>query len=179
VIELSRYDLETLRKDEELILYRARSRDDGTQILVLSLAAEYPSAESLKRLEHEYLLREELDATWAVRPTEIARDWERTVVLLEDPGGEPLDRLLGKPLELGFSLRLGIGLSKAIDRLHQRGIIHKHSKPANVLVNSVTGQCWLTGLVSLRGFRVSARLQNLPSLLPGHSLTWHPSKPGA
>jgi len=37
-------------------------------------------------------------------------------------------------------LSLAIGLSTAIGRLHQRGIIHKHIKPANVLVNSVTGR---------------------------------------
>ena len=152
MIELSRYVLEALRKDEEVILYRARNKEDGTQLLVLSPVAQNPTPETLKRLEQEYLLREELDPTWAARPTEITRGWERTVVLLEDPGGVPLDRLLGKPLELGFSLRLGIALSKAIDRLHQRGIIHKDIKPANVLVNSVSGQCWLSG------FGIASRL---------------------
>jgi PAS domain S-box-containing protein len=152
VIELSRYTLETLRQDEEFILYRARSRDDGTQALVLSLAAEYPRPESLKRLEHEYLLREELDPAWAVPAIAMARDRERTVVLLKDPGGVPLDRLLGQPLDVAFSLRLAIGLANAIDRLHRHGIIHKDIKPANVLVNSVTGQCWLSG------FGIASRL---------------------
>jgi PAS domain S-box-containing protein len=152
VIELSRYALETLRQDEEFILYRARSRNDGTQILVLSLVAEYPRPECLKRLEHEYLLREELDPTWAAPAIAMARDRERTVVLLKDPGGVPLDRLLGQPLDVAFSLRLAIGLSNAIDRLHRHGIIHKDIKPANVLVNTVTGQCWLTG------FGIASRL---------------------
>jgi serine/threonine protein kinase len=41
---------------------------------------------------------------------------------------------------------MAIGLAIAIDRLHQDGIIHKDIKPANVLANSVTGQCWLTGI---------------------------------
>jgi serine/threonine protein kinase len=100
----------------------------------------------------EYSLKEELDATWAAQPIAMARHWDRAVLVLEDPGGAPLDQLCNLPLDLAFSLRLAIGLSRAIDHLHQRGIIHKDIKPANVLVNSVTGQCWL------RGFAIASRL---------------------
>ena len=49
-------------------------------------------------------------------------------------------------------LRLAIGLSTAIHHLHQHGVIHKDIKPANVLVNPVTGQIWLTG------FGIASRL---------------------
>jgi len=145
VIELSKYVFEALRKDKEFILYRGRIEDDASQILVLSPVVEYPAPESLKRLEYEYSLREELDLAWAARPMAIARHWDRTVLALEDPGGVPLDQLLGQPLDLAFSLLVAIGLATAIDRLHQHGIIHKDIKPANVLVNSATGQCWLMG----------------------------------
>ena len=100
MIELSRYVFEALRKDEEFILYRGRSKDDASQVLVLSPVAEYPTPESLKRLEHEYSLREELDPAWAARPIAMARHWDRTVLVLEDPGGVPLDQLLGQPIGL-------------------------------------------------------------------------------
>jgi serine/threonine protein kinase len=181
VIELSRYVLETLRKDEEFILYRGRSQGDPRQaafasygapselgrdavsvfgrneasrsrVLVLSPLAEHPRPESLKRLEHECSLKEELDPAWAARPIAIARHWDRTVLVLEDPGGVPLDQLVGQPLELTSWLHLAIGLTTAIDQLHRRNIIHKDIKPANVVVNSETGQCWLTG------FGIASRL---------------------
>jgi PAS domain S-box-containing protein len=152
VIDLSRYAFEALRKDEEFILYRGRSEDDAVQVLVASPAVEYPAPESLKLLEHAYSLREELDARWAARPIAMARHWDRTVLVMEDPGGVPLDRWLGQPLNVAFSLRLAISLSSAIGHLHQRGIIHKDIKPAHVLVNSDTGQCWL------RGFGIASRL---------------------
>jgi serine/threonine protein kinase len=161
VIDLSRYAFDALRKDEEFILYRGRSKDDGSQVLVLSPLAKYPAPEILKWLEHAYSLREELDPTWAARPIAIARHWDRTVLVLEDPGGVPLDQLLGQPLDLAFSLQLAISLSTAIGPLHRRGVIHKDIKPANVLVNSVTGQCWLRGFLLPR-CHASARLPNLP-----------------
>ena len=122
MIDLSRYVFETLLKDEEFILYRGRSGDDGVRVLVASPAVEYPAPESLKRLEHEYSFREELDPTWAARPIEIARHWDRTVLVSEDPGGVPLDEMLGQPLDVAFALRLAINISNAIDHLHRRVI---------------------------------------------------------
>jgi len=59
VIELSRYVLEALSKDEEFILYRGRSKNDGSGVLVLSPAVDYLAPGSLKRLENTYSLREE------------------------------------------------------------------------------------------------------------------------
>jgi PAS domain S-box-containing protein len=152
VIELSSYVIEPLRKDENYILYRGRSEYDASEILVLSPLAEYAAPEILKRLDHEYSLKLELDPTWATRPIAIARHWDRTVLVLEDPGGVPLDQLLGQPLEMAFALHVAICLSTAIGRLHQRGLIHKDVKPANVLVDSATCQCWLTG------FGIASRL---------------------
>ena len=74
------------------------------------------------------------------------------MLVLTDPGGEPLDRLLGRPMEVAPFLRVAIGLSAALGQLHGRGLIHKDIKPANVLVNSATGQVWLTG------FGIASRL---------------------
>ena len=143
MIDLSRYAFEVLRKEEEFTLYRGRSEDDASRVLLLSPAVEYPRPESLKRLERAYSLRAELDLAWAARPIAIARHWDRPVLVLEDPGGVPLDQLLGQPLDIAFSLRLAVSLSTAIGHLHRRGVVHKDIKPANILVNSDTGQCWL------------------------------------
>jgi PAS domain S-box-containing protein len=152
VIELSTRAFEVLRKDEDFILYRGRSQSDGCQILVLSPVAEHPTPECLHRLEHECSFKEALEPAWSACPIALARESGRIVLELEDPGGVPLDGLLGNPLELSFFLRIAVSLSAAIDRLHERGIIHKDIKPANVLVDSETGRCWL------RGFGIASRL---------------------
>jgi PAS domain S-box-containing protein len=146
VIELSQYTFAVLRTDEELILYRGVSRDDGSAVLMISPVLEYARPECLKRLEHEFSLREELDRKWFALPIAINQHLGRTVLVLEDPGGVPLDHVLGRPVDIEFALGVAVGLASAIDQLHQRGIIHKDIKPANVLVEAATGECWLTGL---------------------------------
>jgi len=83
------------------------------------LATEHPAPLSLYRLAHEFALKNELDGTWAVRPAELVR--ERSMLVFDDPGGEPLERLLGAPLELGRFLRLAIGIAAALGTAHQRG----------------------------------------------------------
>jgi hypothetical protein len=106
--ELSRYVFETLREDGEFAFCRGR-RDDGELPAILSVApvSEHPIQGILERLEHEYALPDELDSDWAARPLTLARRAGRTMLILEDPGGEPLDRLLGQPMELNrFDSRL-------------------------------------------------------------------------
>jgi hypothetical protein len=42
-------------------------------------------------MEHEYSLRAELDLSWAVRPLALSQFNGQTMLVLENPGGEPLD----------------------------------------------------------------------------------------
>jgi PAS domain S-box-containing protein len=103
-------------------------------------------------LEHEYSLKDELDPAWAARPIAITFHWNRPVLVLEDPGGVPLDQLLGQAPDVGSSLRRAISLVTVIGHLHRRRLIHKDVKPANVLVNSATDKTWLMG------FGIASRL---------------------
>jgi hypothetical protein len=64
----------------------------------------------LERLEHEYALRDELDSGWAARPLALFYHDDRMMLVLEDPGGEPLDRLLGQPMDLTLFLRFAVGV---------------------------------------------------------------------
>lgn len=131
-----------------------RRGPDGTPRAVLAVgpAAEQPLPSTLARLAHEYDLRDELDGSWAVRPVELVREHGRTVLLLEDPGGEPLADLLGVPMAVGRFLRLAVSITAALDQLHQRGLIHRDLKPAHILVNDAPGEARLTG------FGIASRL---------------------
>jgi len=137
-----------LWEDGERVFCRGwRPGAEGKRSAVLAVlpAAEHPPPASLDRLAHEYGLKDELDGAWAVRPLDLGREGGRTMLVLEDPGGEPLERLLGAPMEVGSFLRLAIGIAAALGKVHQRGLVHKDIKPANILVNCTDGQVRLTG----------------------------------
>ena len=143
--ELSTYTLESLRKDAESVLYRGQRKADPRHVLVAAPLSKQPAQGTIRRLEHEYALRTELDRSWAILPVALVRHEGRTMLVLEDPGGETLDRLLEGPWELTRLLRIAIGLASALGRLHEHGIIHKDIKPANVMVDRMSDKVLLTG----------------------------------
>jgi len=139
------YRLLPLWEDGERLFCRGVSANKLTTVMAVVLTADYPSSISLDRLAHEFRLRNDLDADWAVRPLRLERDRGRSVLVLGDPGGEPLVRLLDSPMDVGRFLRLAIGSTSALGRAHQAGLIHKDIKPANIVVDCPDGRVRLTG----------------------------------
>jgi PAS domain S-box-containing protein len=148
VNELSGYVFAPLREGD-IALYRGYG--NGLAPILLVAAAE-TSLGCVERLEHEYALKAELDADWAARPIALTHHNDRMTLVLEDPGGVPLDRLLGRPLGVSHFLRIAIPLAGALRRVHERGLIHKDIKPANILLDAASGGVWLTG------FGIASRL---------------------
>jgi predicted ATPase/transcriptional regulator with GAF, ATPase, and Fis domain len=145
--------LEVLWRDADRAFCRLWRNDAETHAFIpIACGTEHPSLESVNRLTHEHDLQSFLDSSWAVRPLELVRERGQTMLVVDYPGGEPLDRLVRQPMEIGQFLRLAVPLSDAVGRLHGCGLIHKDLKPANVLVDPASG------LVRLTGFGIASRL---------------------
>ncbi|WP_037471076.1 PAS domain S-box protein [Sinorhizobium fredii] len=149
---LPTYIVETLWEDEEFILSRRVSNDERFPLLIYAPVSTHPTVEAVARLDHAYALRDELDSAWAARPVALERRDGRSVLLMEDPGGSVLARMIGKAWDLTPFLHVAIGLAVALGRLHSRGLIHKDIKPSNILVNIDSGELWLLG------FGIASRL---------------------
>src|SRR4051794_21843957 len=145
---LSDYVFSSLREGS-IALYRGSGNGLAP---ILLIAAEETSPGCVERLEQEYALKSELDAAWAALPFALTHDNGRMTLVLEDPGGTPLDQLLGCPLDISHFLRIAILLAGALRHVHERGLIHKDIKPANILVESASSNVWLTG------FGIASRL---------------------
>jgi PAS domain S-box-containing protein len=157
-IDLSNYLLEPIRgrQDGAFVVLRGRRTAPGgdpASVLVVMPTEEHPPADRVQMLEHEYALRADVDASWAVLPLALANSEGRTCLVLDDPGGELLARTLGMPMDIGLFLRLSVSLAVALSALHRRGIIHKDLTPAHVIIDEAIGHVWLTG------FRIASHLR--------------------
>ena len=146
---------EILWEDAERAFCRFRSGDaEGHRYAFLPAraAAEHAVLHGVRRLAHEYELKDYLDAEWALRPIELVRQHEKTSLFVEYSGGMPLDHLIRQPMEIERFLRLASAMASTLGQLHRRGLIHKDIKPSNLIVDSAMERVWLTG------FGIASRL---------------------
>jgi PAS domain S-box-containing protein len=134
-----------LFQDGEVILRRGIDQLTRNPILTLSLASDHSSPATLERLSHEYAIRADLDRQWAAIPVALSGDRRKQQLVLADPGGAPLEALLGRPMPIPRFLDYAIGIATAVRQMHDSSVIHKDIKPANILVDSATSRAWLTG----------------------------------
>jgi predicted ATPase/signal transduction histidine kinase len=179
--EHSEYILEPLREEADFNFYRGRELGNEIPVLAVGIAAEQPSPQALRRLEYECSLATELDADWAAQPLRLTRHKARTVLILKDPGGQPLDRFIEqhkeRPIDLTAFLRIAINLTAGIGRAHRRGLIHKDIKPENVLVDD-TGHVWLTGFGFASRLPRERQAPTSPEILAGTLAYMSPEQTG-
>src|SRR5437016_1152617 len=168
-MDLSEYAFELVRSDEALALHRGRSGTPSSRrpILLLTPSSGHPTPATLERLGHEHSLARDLRSAWAAQPVALTEHQGRTTLVLEDPGGEPLDGLLRAPMELGLFLRVAVGLASALRQLHAQGIIHKDVKSANLLVDTATGGVWLMGFGIASRLRRERQAPESPEMIAG------------
>jgi serine/threonine protein kinase len=164
--QLSGYALESLREDREIGLFRARPLDSAQRdrLLVIDVASPSLTPSAAQQIQNEYRLADELESAWALRPHALLSEGGRAIMLVEDPGGQLLQRLLAQPMEPLRGLRIAISLTAALDKVHLQGLIHKDINPANVFVDEADE-------VRLTGFGIASRLQrDRQSPTPPHTI---------
>jgi PAS domain S-box-containing protein len=122
------------------LVYRGIT-DDGLAIVIKMLKQDYPSPQELTRYRQEYQITRSLNLEGVVKAYS-QRDYQRTlIILLEDFGGESLDRWMRShpetfyPMPLATFLRLAIDLTDILGKIHAAHVIHKDINPGNIVLN--------------------------------------------
>ncbi|WP_414517112.1 AAA family ATPase [Nostoc sp. PCC 9305] len=126
------------------LVYRG-IRDDEVAIVVKMLKLDYPSPQELTRYRQEYKITRSLNLEGVIKAYR-QQDYQRTlVILLEDFGGESLEKWMHKrpnifcPMPLSTFLGVAIALTDILGRIHAANVIHKDINPGNIVLNLDTG----------------------------------------
>jgi predicted ATPase/signal transduction histidine kinase len=155
-----RYALgELLHEDTHASIYRAVRCADERAILLKVLAPDHVRARDLARLAHDDEIGRALADVAVVAPLGLTTFEGRPALELEAFPGAPLERLVGAPMPLGELLPIAVRLAGVVAEVHERGVVHKDVKPANILYDRDTGE------VALCSFELATRSAGAPTTL--------------
>src|SRR6266540_2093267 len=88
-------------------------------------------------------------------------------LVVEDSGGQPLDRIGPLPMGTERFLEIAIRVAAAVEDLHRGGIVHRDLKPENILVHPTTLEVKLADLGIATRLPRELKASRPPELIEG------------
>lgn len=122
-------------------IYRGTRSSDDTPVILKVIREEGRNRETLARQQHEHDLLASISSQFVIRTYGLTESDTGPVQVMEDIGGESLDRLYQdqRPDTAELLVILNSLVSGLAD-IHRAGLIHKDINPANVVFNPGTGE---------------------------------------
>ena len=134
-------EAETLYRGARCAVYRAHREDNGSPVILKALRYEPAPDREVARFKREYELTHRLNLPGVIGCYELISGADRHIMVLEDFGGQSLDRLrTAYRIDLLTFLEIAYAASTALAALHERGIIHGNVSPSNIVFNTQNGQ---------------------------------------
>ncbi len=160
------------------LMHHAVRVRDQTPVLLKVFGVRQPHPKEIARLDNEYRIASQLDSIAVVKPIALEVDGGVEMLVLEDFGGQPLERILGKPMPVLAFLDIAIRITTALAEIHRSGVIHKDIKPDNILVNETTGVVKITDFGIATLLPREQPLAVRPSLVEGTLAYMSPEQTG-
>jgi PAS domain S-box-containing protein len=138
---------EKLHEGRSTLVHRAIRSSDGEPVVLKILQGDNILPQTLARFKREFEITHSLnsanreeDVRGVIRGLGYLTFMDRHVIVLEDFGGNSLDRLRGKSWSLDDFLSLALQVVETLGHVHARRIMHKDINPSNIVFNPDTGQ---------------------------------------
>ncbi len=164
--------LETIYQSQRVRVARAIRDLDGKAVVLKSLNGDFPSLRDTTRFKYEFELSERAFGTGIVPVFDLHREGNGLILVMEDVGGIPLlDYWNSTPKTLSIFLNLSVQMTPLLGTLHEKGILHKDIKPANLLVQKETGRVYIIDLDLPPSCNLRSRHPSSPKHWRGHCPT--------
>ncbi|MBP0021737.1 MAG: serine/threonine-protein kinase PknK, partial [Cyanobacteria bacterium SBLK] len=160
--------IQKLHESANSLVYRGHQSDNNRSVILKVLQQSYLSPEKRAWFKQEYETTQNLDIAGVVKAYNLENYQNKWVMVLEDFGGESLNRLIEKsPFPPAQFLPLAIKIVEIIGQVHQQHVIHKDINPSNLVWNQETEQVKLIDFgISTVLSRENTTFRN-PNLLQG------------
>ncbi|MEM6423848.1 MAG: AAA family ATPase [Cyanobacteria bacterium P01_D01_bin.128] len=135
--QLSDYTLiETIYDGARTTVYRALAKSTQQPVVIKVLSQRYPRFSDLLQFRNQYTVAKNLDIPSVVRPLTLESCGNGYALVMEGFMGVDLAQYRQQhPLNLSDILNIALQLTDILHDLHQRRVIHKDIKPANILIH--------------------------------------------
>ncbi|WP_075348655.1 adenylate/guanylate cyclase domain-containing protein [Algoriphagus marinus] len=132
--------LDKVRENSRYIVYKANRIQDSKAVTIQTFRSAYPTFRDLNHLKQEYSILSKLSHPNIVQPIGLENLENLPILVNEDISGEPLsDYLKRGKLDLIIFLKIAMEITKAVNYLHSKNIIHKNINPSNIIVDKTGG----------------------------------------
>ncbi|MCY1061511.1 AAA family ATPase [Nannocystis sp. SCPEA4] len=171
--------VESMNEDLEATLYRGFRTDDRAPVTLKLPRRSPPTPRDVARLQHEYSILRGLALPGVVKAHALEHHGDSLALVLASPPGEPLDAVLrAGRLSLRESLAIAAAVAEILAGLHASGVIHKHIKPANIIVRREPLAVHLVGFALATRLSVEAQRPTSLDALEGTLAYMSPEQTG-
>lgn len=145
MLKLENYTLdEKLEESTDSIVYRGQDISSKNRVIIkLTNTSQTQQRINFKR---EYEFTHDIQCANVVRSLALISDKQTAALIQEDFGGTTIKNiLLTKKIPLQKGLLYAVEICKALEEVHQLGIIHKNINSYNIIINEETNKIKITG----------------------------------
>jgi len=136
---------ESLKEDGNWRLLRCVRAEDNLPVLIRTARSQSPENHLAEQLESEYVTLRDIGITGVLKAHDLVAGSDGAALVLEDPGGELLDAVLGSgSLGIREFLKIAIQITSVVAGMHRQKIVHTRLRPDIIILGRDRQRVWIS-----------------------------------